>query len=313
MMLTQSYSVPKIRCRVKRERLVISFSGGKTSAYMLVWIMQVLIGQHAMWSEVVIVFANTGLEHPRTLEYIDEIARAYGLHVVWLEAVVDPLPDKGTRHRVVDFATAARRGEPFEDVVKKYGLPNSNYPHCTRETKANPIRSYLRSIGWAPNTYNVAIGLRVDELDRIDSKAMELGVIYPLVDKLTTKVDIVLWDRLVALVTLGIPEHWGNCITCWKKSLRKLITVARELPESFTNFAKYEVAYPNTGAGEGDRRLFRERKTTADIFELARNPHILPFVDDGKWESQSELDLGGACSDSCEIGVDGSHCDLFAA
>jgi hypothetical protein len=303
--------IPSITCLKKFDRLVISFSGGKTSAYMTVWIMTVLVAVHAMWKEVVIVFANTGLEHERTLEYVQAIARAYGFDVVWVEAEIDPRPGFGVRHRVVSFETASRKGEPFEAAVKKHGLPNSQFPHCTRETKTRVITSYLRSIGWEAGTYNVAIGIRRDEMDRLSPSQMEAGAIYPLIDKRTNKVDVVLWDRTEAAVSLGIPEHWGNCVTCWKKSFRKLATVALELPDSFRFFSHLELAYPDNGAGFGDRRIFRERKTTDDIFELARSPGFIPFVDDGRFEAQTELDMGMACGESCEIGTDGAHDDIM--
>jgi hypothetical protein len=64
----------------------------------------------------------------------------------------------------VSFDTASRNGEPFEEVIKKYGLPGAGgYMHCTRELKANPIRDYAMSLG----EHQMAIGIRVDEIDRI--------------------------------------------------------------------------------------------------------------------------------------------------
>ena len=67
---------------------------------------------------------------------------------VWVEAVAHAERGIASTHRIVDFSTASRNGEPFEDVIKVYGIPNMNYLHCTRELKANAIRSYMRSIGW---------------------------------------------------------------------------------------------------------------------------------------------------------------------
>lgn len=45
---------------------VVSFSGGRTSAYML---RQVLDNNEDS-SDLVITFANTGKEHPATLEFV---------------------------------------------------------------------------------------------------------------------------------------------------------------------------------------------------------------------------------------------------
>jgi 3'-phosphoadenosine 5'-phosphosulfate sulfotransferase (PAPS reductase)/FAD synthetase len=65
------------------------------------------------WDEIVVVFANTGQEHEKTLEYIHACDKQYGLNVVWLEAVVNPEEGQGTKHRVVTFETAARGGGAF--------------------------------------------------------------------------------------------------------------------------------------------------------------------------------------------------------
>jgi hypothetical protein len=293
----------------KRKRLLISFSGGKTSAYMAKEILKDWDGIWSMWDEVVVIFANTGAEHDKTLEYVHACDQAYKFKTVWVEAVFHPTKGVGTTHRIVDFVTASRRGKPFEDMIQKHGLPNTQFPHCTRETKLNPIKSYLRSIGWAPSTYNTAIGIRFDEYDRMSPPSMEGGAFYPLVDWRVRKEDVLAWEEKQP-VRLGIPEHYGNCVWCWKKSDRKLATVAREMPEAFDFPRHLETTYRDAGAGFGDRRLFRGRKTTDDIFALARDPLFEPFVDgvkNTKWDPQQELDFGQACGESCEIGVDGAH------
>jgi 3'-phosphoadenosine 5'-phosphosulfate sulfotransferase (PAPS reductase)/FAD synthetase len=83
------------RTLAKHRRLFISFSGGKTSAYMTVR----LLTQHRHeWDEVVVLFANTGEEHEKTLRYVQRIAEHYSVPVVWVEAVVNPEAGKGTTH-----------------------------------------------------------------------------------------------------------------------------------------------------------------------------------------------------------------------
>jgi len=41
-----------------------------------------------------------------------------------------------------------------------------------------------------------------------------------------------------------------------------------------------------------------------DIFALARDPNLQPFVDTFDYADE-ELDLGAACGESCEVGTDG--------
>lgn len=284
-----------------RKRLFISFSGGKTSARMT----QILLSEYRhLWDEIIVGFANTGHEHPKTLEYVDKCDRHYGFGVVWLEAEVNPEVGLGGTFRQVTFETAARSGKPFEDVIEKYGIPNNQYPHCTRELKEQPITTYLRSRGWDAGTYNTAIGIRADEMDRISPKWIrKAGAIYPLIDLGIRKEDVLAWE-LAQPVRLGIPEHWGNCVWCWKKSFRKLATVAREIPGAFDFAARMERDHKDTGRGDGDRRFFRGRKTTNDILAMAADPALEPFVDGFPFKDET-LDLGAACGESCEVMTDG--------
>ena len=286
----------------KRKRLFLSFSAGKTSAYMT----KLLREQYAQhWDEVVVGFANSTQEHEKSLEYVRSCDEAYGFGTVWLEATINPQLGEGTGHRVISFETATRNGSVFESMIEKYGLPNNQYFHCTRELKLAPIRSYLRSIGWAANTYNTAIGIRHDEMDRMDVNAMEGGAFYPLIDLRVTKADVLAWD-LTQPVRLGIPEHYGNCVWCWKKSFRKLATVATELPEAMRFPARCEVEHKDKGRGDGDRRFFRGRKTVPDIIAIAKEPGFQPYVDSHQYADEF-LDTGMACGESCEIEVEGSN------
>jgi len=281
-----------------KQKLFISFSGGKTSAYM----SHMLIDEMRHTHDICVLFANTGQEHEKTLEYVRDCDRQYRLGVAWVEAVFDMRKGKGTKHKVVSFETAARKGEPFNEMCKKHGLPNSQFPHCTRELKLYPMWHYLKSIGWKPGSYQTAIGIRADEFDRISSSAKKNNIIYPLVDWGTCKDNVLKWESKQP-VRLGIPEHYGNCTWCWKKSFRKLATVANETPAIFDFPKMLESKYKDTGAGFGDRQMFRGKKTVKDIFTIASEPGFQAFKDSFiYWDER--LDVGSACGESCEIGAD---------
>jgi len=165
-----------------KKRLVISFSGGRTSAYMLLHCLKYM-DDH----ETLVLFANTGCEHEETLVFIDKIDRLIGGRVVWLEGVVQHEQGKGMLAKIVNFETASRNGEPFEQAVKKYGIFNSSYPNCTGRLKTEVIDAYLRFIGWPTGkksrTHKTATGIRWDEFNRVNRNAEAIGYIYPLVDK----------------------------------------------------------------------------------------------------------------------------------
>lgn len=51
-----------------RKKLLVSFSGGLTSAYMTKWILDNLSNQY----EMIVVYANTGKEREETLQFVNE-------------------------------------------------------------------------------------------------------------------------------------------------------------------------------------------------------------------------------------------------
>lgn len=285
------------------KRLFISFSGGETSAFMAQWLMA---NKAQDYDDVVCLFANTGQENEQTLYFVDRCNREFGLSVVWVEAEVNPERSKGTTHRVVDFVTASRMGEPFERVIEKYGIPNQAYPHCTRELKLSPMTSYLRSIGWESGSYDTAVGIRVDEIDRVSPKRKELRLIYPLVSEFPmTKARVNAWWDAMPF-RLELKGYEGNCKWCWKKSLRKHLTLITEHPEWYDFPERMERQHGLSGhnADGNPRTFFRGNRCVDDIRNLAKQSGWEPAQDDStEYTDQLELDLdvGGGCTQSCEV------------
>lgn len=279
-----------------KDRLFISFSGGRTSAYMT----KRLLDEYRGKKEIVVLFANTGKEREETLRFVDRCDRDFGFNVVWLEAVVHPQKGIGTTHRIVNFDSAARAGEPFEAAIQKYGVPNKHYPHCTRELKQRPMFSFIRSLGWKPGTFSIAIGIRHDEIDRAAVNASDDGIIYPLIYWKISKEKVLAWWREQPF-SLYLPEHLGNCDFCWKKSLRKHLTLARDYRGVFTFPAEMEDRYPHAGPGDhdGPRHFFRGNRSALDILTLADQP-FEPFVDANQVFDPA-LDVGDGCEESCEV------------
>lgn len=279
---------------MSKETLFVSFSGGRTSAYMCRWIIE-------KWSHkynLIFLFANTGQEDDKTLEFVDQCDRWFGLNLVWLEAAVNPEKNKGTRFKVVDFKSAARNGEPFEEMIKKYGIPNPDWPHCTRELKLAPMETYMQSLGFKRD-HKRAVGIRSDEIDRMDFKSLESGrVIYPLIkNNPMTKADIRHWWAEEGF-DLQVDEHYGNCVTCWKKSDRKIYTIAKNDAGKLDFFERME-EHRFVSPQEGEERFFfRRHRNVSDMRGMATIPFI-EFVDHMP-ELQLKLDIEGSCGASCE-------------
>ena len=271
------------------KKLLISFSGGRTSAYMT-W--ELLSAKE--YDEYAVVFANTGQEHPATLDFVMQCDVLLGFNTVWVEADVQHVRGKSSQSRIVNYLTASRDGQPFEEMIKKYGIPNPNFPHCTRELKLNPIYHYLHKVrGWKKGEYDVAIGIRADEFDRMSATAARDRIIYPLVRKGVTKEEVLrFWSQMP--FDLQIPEHLGNCTWCWKKSLRKHLVLVREKPYVFDFPRRMEKLYPDAGPGDIDRprRFFRGNRTVADLFAL---------VAEAQQQTELELDAASSCNETCEI------------
>lgn len=296
-----------------RPKLFISFSGGESSAYMTQW----LINNKQDEYEMIALFANTGEENEQTLEFIQRCDEYFGFNVIWVEAITNPEKGKGVQAKVVNFETASRDGNPFEMMINKFGIPNQNSPFCTRDLKERAMKAYLRSIGW--KNYYTAIGIRKDEIDRANKNWKENRIIYPLISTefcpATKPMINQFWANMPFRIELKGYED--NCKVCWKKSLRKLLTIAKHHPERFEKFAEWEKKYENFIPKhhryhnmKPPIRFFRDNLSTKDIIILS-NKGFEESPDERQIYTEyaqstlfgHELDIGGGpCgSESCEI------------
>lgn len=203
------------------------------------------------------VFANTGRELPATLSFMRYWGKYLDRDIAIVEAVVHHDERKASTHRVIRDPTTelSMDGQPFEEVVKKYGLPSITFLHCTRELKVNPIRSYIRAdLGLMPSEYVQAIGMRFDEPRRVKQNP---EFIYPLYDQRIRKEDVVAFfahpDR--RCYTLGLEEFEGNCDFCFKKGWNKLEKMKDKYPTRLNWWWDLEANYwePGTESYRGHR------------------------------------------------------------
>lgn len=283
-----------------KKRLKVSFSGGKSSGTM-----RRRLEAYKDEFDIMTVFCNTGQESEETLRFVNRCDVEFGFNTVWLEAAIDPEAGAGTRHKIVTFETASRQGEPYEAMTAKYGVSNRTFQPCNRELKLAPMKSYMDSIGWEPGSYYTAIGIRPDEDRRVNEKAAQEKILYPLIDMFPMdKQDINDWWEEQPF-TLNLLEHQGNCKWCWKKSDAKLLRLIAETPEIFDFPRRMEQEHGFSGApyygkppeGARPRVFFRQHRSTNDMFALAEEIEVLK-ARQLTFSFNSDEDAG--CSESCE-------------
>ena len=90
--------------QTKNKTLVISFSGGRTSGFLT----KKLLEQKNKWKDILVIFANTGQEHEKTLEFIHNCDQRFNFNTIWLEAVAHRGEKKGSTAKIVNFQTCLR-------------------------------------------------------------------------------------------------------------------------------------------------------------------------------------------------------------
>jgi 3'-phosphoadenosine 5'-phosphosulfate sulfotransferase (PAPS reductase)/FAD synthetase len=239
------------------EPTVISFSGGRTSAYML-W--KVLQSNNGLPEDGKVCFANTGKEDEETLKFVNECSKRWGVPIFWLEY------RSLKEFEEVTFTTASRNGEPFEAIIKdRKMLPNVRARFCTEELKVRTIHRYLKSLGW-DERFNM-VGIRADEQRRAAKmKSRNAGEepIMPLHQAGIQKAEVLqFWannDFDLELPIINGETINGNCDLCFLKSLPKIITLVAQKPERAVWWAKQEEWAQTQTQGDGNRfRIDRPR------------------------------------------------------
>ena len=217
----------------------ISFSGGRTSAYML-W--RVLQSNGGLPAEAIVCFANTGKEDEKTLEFVRDCSVNWNVPITWLE-----WRDNDLGYEVVNFETASRNGEPFRDMcIKRKALPNGFMRFCTGELKIDVVHKYIkdRGIGTDDNPCCQMIGIRSDEQRRVVKMRGKSGVdhkknwigdfLVPLADAGVVSTHIGdFWEshpfNLQTPMYNGKSFH-SNCDLCFHKPVNQILSLIQEKP-----------------------------------------------------------------------------------
>jgi 3'-phosphoadenosine 5'-phosphosulfate sulfotransferase (PAPS reductase)/FAD synthetase len=250
----------------------ISFSGGRTSGYMLFKVLEA--HQMSLPDEAIVCFANTGKEDEATLRFVQECSKRWGIHINWIEYAID---EPG--FKLVNYETASRNGEPFKKIIiKRNFLPNPIARFCTVELKIQPEIKYLKSLGWTD--WDSMVGIRADEQRRVAKiKANPSGGksgperIMPLADAGITKDDVGKFWRSQEF-DLGLPNNngvtmHGNCDLCFLKGGAQILSLIQEKPERAIWWASMEDTITNAKIKNGGR--FRsDRPSYAEMLKFSQ-------------------------------------------
>ena len=215
---------------------VINFSGGRSSAYML---MNILVEyDYVLPDNAEVIFCNTGKERDETFKFVQECHERWAVPITWLEYCYRADQPGGRLHpknhyKIVDITTAARHGEPFVELIESSNLlPNAVTRRCTSELKVDTVRRYiLREKNIYRKGYVSILGIRADETRRVNKALMEeCRVAYPMVYAGDTINDVMrFWKRMN--FDLGIDSAYGNCDLCFLKGRKNIIQSIRDNPD----------------------------------------------------------------------------------
>lgn len=278
---------------------LISFSGGRTSAFMLRQILDAHGGK--LPDDVHVCFANTGKEREETLRFVHECSVRWGVDVRWLEWRSRPLGATGKRTPAADrfeevgLNSASRAGEPFKALLerKKY-LPNAVQRFCTAELKIDTLKQFMLSIGFSD--WSNIIGLRADEIHRIakSHRRNEEGKErwtnrWPMLKAGIAKADVWrfwlgenadpkrLTEPLPQGFDLGLYPYEGNCDSCFLKGRDVLMWQERERPGYLDDWIAMEERASVLASKKSGARFVTEY-TYADLKrDVDRSPLLLPL------------------------------------
>lgn len=268
---------------------LISFSGGRTSGYML----HHILASHS-WTlpdDIRVVFANTGKERAETLAFVHACSVQWGVPIHWIE-----WRDTDAGFEEVGFNSASRNGEPFAALIaKKRYAPNPTVRYCTQDLKIRAMRDFALSLGWT--SWINAVGLRYDEglrvfkaLARNDENKDPFKVVMPMATAKATKRDVAAFWRRQPF-DLGLRPYEGNCDLCFLKSRGIKTTIIRENP----GLEKWWIEQEAACATDKFSGQFTADHSMAELArEVRAQGHLFDgFVDEGE---DYDVECGLLCS-----------------
>lgn len=269
---------------VHQMKQVISFSGGRTSAFMTLEVLKI-------HPDAEVIFMDTGAEHPKTYEFIRNFSRNFDVDITCLRVIPNQEMRKASTYEKLSVEQIGPDLEPWRRMLRKYGHPYVGGAFCTDRMKTVPFTKYCNEM-YGKGNYERWLGIREDEPNRLGNRGPGFHYLADISD--FDKQDVIDWWS-VQDFDLGIQEHLGNCVFCIKKSLQKVALATKDEPELANEFI--DAIYGETARRKGLPRMYRGKNTLPEVIAL--------FGDTGRDELASRMTSmrqydAGSCSESCE-------------
>lgn len=224
---------------MKKQKNIVSFSGGKDSTAMLL----LMIEKNIKIDEI--IFLDTGMEFPAMYQHIKQVERFIDRSITILRA------EKSFEYMMLEYEK--QRGK--NKGQKGYSWPDFRNRWCTSYLKKQVIKKYLKKY----KDYEIVEfhGIAVDEVKRLE-KNNEKNVRYPLAEWNITEKEALEYCYNMGFNWDGLYNNFDR-VSCWCCPLKNL----KELK---TLYLKYPVLWDKLK--EWEQKTYRKFRSDYDILDL---------------------------------------------
>ncbi|MHA1229057.1 MAG: phosphoadenosine phosphosulfate reductase domain-containing protein [Candidatus Helarchaeota archaeon] len=247
--------------------VVVSFSGGKDSLCSL------LITIEELGNNFYIMFLDTGLEFPETIEYTNRIIKSLGLESKLI---------------------IGKSGNIFWDNLPKYGFPSRDFRWCNKLLKLNIVKKIIME-KFNGKILTIVGARKVESRTRYNEKVISFNKNIP--DQINVNI-IQNWSTLTVWLYIfkkkvdfnPIYKYNFNRIGCWlcpSNKMSELETLKKIHPELYEKLIKeLEIFREKIGASDEFIKygFWRWRKTSQGMRSFAKKLKISLEVDYSNFE-----------------------------
>ena len=277
---------------------VVSFSGGRTSAY-LVYLMEQKRKNEGL--DVEYVFMDTGAEHPKTYQFVRDVAEKFNINLRCIKAEISQTKGVGPKYKKISINDIGWDLDGFAKISKNHGAPyNPGGMHCTQHLKTEPYRKFCNDT-FGKGKYITWCGIRADEQKRLRPKK---GYKYLAEISDFTKGHILNWWSNQSF-NLEIDEWEGNCIFCPKKPVSYVALAAISNKKEFEQFKN--CISDNDSNEKLNGAIYRGKMTLDGIAELYSGNNHEQIIKTTRLRKGCAIGEG----ESCEVFGCQTELDLF--